>query len=274
MSSNKFHTRIVDWVLGVDEKPSPDPDRLRRNYLVDFILIVLPLIAFSLLIDMFKGFNVFSFTRLGIFVLVCTSLLLLKTGSYSAAIDVLFFGGTLSISLINPISYFAAWDLGDYQGLVPLVLFAAVALNGLYSGCKARVRALFILSLAYDVFYALMQRNLGLDSLYSHFGIMVLHVMAYGIGLFLIVYFDRLTRIAEARRIMNRRLEELMAESRSAGTARLESLSHNFRSPLTALMGVQSLLSKTDLDEDQRQYLELLEKSNRLLFDLVESILD
>jgi signal transduction histidine kinase len=39
-------------------------------------------------------------------------------------------------------------------------------------------------------------------------------------------------------------------------------------------MGVQSLLADTNLSEEQRRYLEILSKSNRLLLEIVESILD
>ena len=54
----------------------------------------------------------------------------------------------------------------------------------------------------------------------------------------------------------------------------LANMSHEIRTPLNALKGFSNLLSKTNLQEDQRQYSTLINQSSESLLQIVNDILD
>jgi len=54
----------------------------------------------------------------------------------------------------------------------------------------------------------------------------------------------------------------------------LSSMSHEMRTPLNGIIGITDILKKTDLNEDQRQYLKILEDSSDTLLNMINSVLD
>lgn len=54
----------------------------------------------------------------------------------------------------------------------------------------------------------------------------------------------------------------------------LANMNHELRTPLNGLMGAAELLSLTDLDAEQRHYLDIFRSSNQQLLGLIENILD
>lgn len=274
LKPRSFLGRLIDLVLGVDADASPSAERMRNEYLVGFLLLVLPLVFLSFIADLFIRVNGFSVARLTIGLFIVSSFILIRTGRRGAGIDLLFFGcvATLIAGFLTPSadSRFNA----DFVSLIDVVLFAAVMLYGIYAGDGKRILLLFLLAAFFDIAVYASAGPRSHDFAFSRMGILVLHAIAYGLSRFLRLYFERLIRIAEARRVMNRRLEELVAEARTFGTERLASFSHDIRSPITGILGVHDLLSSTKLDEQQQSYLGILGKSNRLLLEIVESILD
>lgn len=247
---------------------------MRNEYLVGFLILIEPVVLASVLVDLRFGFDSFTWARAGVFVLLAAVLSALRAGFVDAGIDLLFFGGVLAVS--------AGW-LGsgtdpelsaELFTLINLVHFGAILLYGIYAKSVRRIHFLFVLTMAlYALGYALA---LGADRnpLHVRLGLITLHLLAFAMAHFLRYYYRRITEIAEARQVMNRRLEELVAEARATGTARLESFSHDIRSPITGILGVHDLLASTKLDAEQASYLNILERSNRLLLEIVESILD
>lgn len=264
----------IEFVLGGDSSPVPSPERLRNEYLVGFLLIVLPVVFVSVLIDFRLGFDAFTWARIGIFVLLVVVFPLMRSGFADAGIDLLFFGGVLIVS--------AGW-LGSASDpllsaelftLINLIDFGAILLYGVYAKSVRRIHTLFALTLTtYALGYAFV-RGVERNPFNVRLGLFALHSIAFGLAHFLRRYYKRIAEIAEARKVMIRGLEDLVAEARATGTARLESFSHDIRSPITGILGVHDLLASTNLDTEQMSYLNILEKSNRLLLEIVESILD
>jgi signal transduction histidine kinase len=271
---NRAFDHAVGAIIGPPQGASATPARIREEYLVRLLLIVEPITITAIIVYCFRGFDIFMGVRLCALVIVTTCLALLHADKFKAAVDVLFFGCVAMVLGNYVVMLLLSQYIAPYLPLIALVLFAAIAVNGLYSGCTRRLGILLGIAIFFDIAEVFIARIKGETLLFARVGIIVLHVVAYIVGRFLIVYFDRFSHIAEARRIMNRRLEELVADARSSGAARLESFSHDIRSPITAIMGVQSLLADTKLTDEQRRYLEILSKSNRLLLEIVESILD
>ncbi len=54
----------------------------------------------------------------------------------------------------------------------------------------------------------------------------------------------------------------------------LSSMSHEIRTPLNVVLGMAEVLEETDLDSEQRQYLDRIQSGGKILLELINSILD
>lgn len=266
--------KLTLWILGEQEGSVISPDRMRKEYLVRVLLILLPVILSTIILDIIRGPDVFTVTRIGASLSVALCLILLKLNLYGLAIPVLFFGGSLSVAAALIPSAIYESTSGALMPLAALVFFAAIVLMGLYSDQVRCALALLIIAITFDILELLFNKHLTPAVINARLGVIILHILALGINTFLRHYFEKLSHIAEARRIMNRYLEKLVADTRQDSMDRLASLTHDLRSPITSIMGVQALLAATNLTEEQKKYVDILSRSNKLMFDLVQSILE
>lgn len=269
-----FPGKLIDRILGADPDHSPSPERLRNEHLTGIIVSVSALATAAFVFDLLTGLDAFSWTLAAIDLVLLSSLFLIGRGYLAVGIDVAFFGCALALSAVFLV---ASADSRLRLYLLPVVdvmLFALIIVYGLYAKGKGKIFALFLVVFLFDAASFAVFGNATRYDVFSRISVLILHVIAFDLAGFFRAYTERLNRVAEARRIMNRRLEELVAEVRNAGTERLASLSHDIRSPVTGILGVYDLLLSTELDPEQKKYLDILGKSNRLLLEIVESILD
>lgn len=76
---------------------------------------------------------------------------------------------------------------------------------------------------------------------------------------------------------LQRRLQDAVAESAQANQAKTEFLStmtHQIRTPIGGVVGMIDLLNKTQLDAQQKQYLQALSQSSNALQEIIEDIVD
>lgn len=80
---------------------------------------------------------------------------------------------------------------------------------------------------------------------------------------------ERVETLSELAKARDTALEAVRMKSQFLAT-----MSHEIRTPMNGVVGIAQLLSKTPLDESQREYVQIINQSGRALLGIINDILD
>jgi len=107
----------------------------------------------------------------------------------------------------------------------------------------------------------------------------VMFVLAFALALSVLSWRRYRAGVVEARKLLatQRALQTSQAEAEHANQAKslfLANVSHELRTPLTSLIGTNELLHETELNPQQFQFVEIMDRAGQRLLALVTDILD
>jgi len=94
------------------------------------------------------------------------------------------------------------------------------------------------------------------------------------------VDFNTAEGMNSAYEIIDQAIENIAKEKKNAEEASaaksifLANMSHEIRTPLNGIIGFTELLKNTDLDDEKREFVDVIEKSSENLLDIINNILD
>ncbi len=91
-------------------------------------------------------------------------------------------------------------------------------------------------------------------------------------GLF--VEREEITNRLKEEESSSRQLAQEALKAAQAKSNFLANMSHEIRTPMNAILGFSDILGKTKLDDQQRQYIDIVESSGQLLLGIINDILD
>ncbi len=94
------------------------------------------------------------------------------------------------------------------------------------------------------------------------------------------INLDTAEGTAQAYALLERIIEQTMGDKQSAQEASeaksmfLANMSHEIRTPLNGIVGFTELLKDTELHDEQREFIDIIEKSSENLLEIINNILD
>lgn len=233
-----------------------------------------PLFVVAFVVDFIYGLTPFTCAFLVCFISMLVGLFALRMGKIALSAEITLFSNMGALMAAYLLGGLQDSGVEYYYAMVSIAGFAAIAMTGFYVHEIPQMLSLLCLILASDLLGLYMQTDRPLSLYISRFSVIFLHILAFSIAIFLKNYIDHLNRQVLARRLMNQSLEEILGKLQTENIRSLRSLGHDLRSPITAIIGVQSLLANTPLTDEQKEYLAILTRSNKILLEMADAILE
>ncbi len=156
--------------------------------------------------------------------------------------------------------------------IVPFTIYASIVVLRKYNDSAAKIYLLsfspvsiYILFLAAVYAFELYEFPYTLEGIRASF---VLNLLLLSTAL-----ANQISVMAEKQQIYESKLIAAAA-SEAAKNEFFGKMSHEIRTPLSGVLGVSQLLQDTELDEQQKKYIDILNASSRALIHFVDNVLD
>lgn len=110
---------------------------------------------------------------------------------------------------------------------------------------------------------------------YRNLGVVGLILAGVFVGIFM--WSQRLKREVQARQVVEKKLIAAREAAEAAADAKssfLATMSHEIRTPLNGVLGMLEVLSKTQLNQEQREQIDTIQTSGNNLLEIINDVLD
>lgn len=266
--------RFRRWYLGPDDDFFKSPRARREHVFMHTLYVIAPVTALSGILNIPLGQWYFMGARLSLLAVIVAAYLMNRAGHLRAAINLVFWGATLIVGVVAyliPSSSAAAKATAEL--FAASIATGSVIVIGLYAERRYQVDVMFAMALAVDTIAYIQAGDAGMQLLRVSVAVLMILILCYAIARFEM----RLSQLAEnqleARRVLNRQLEEIhVAESLALARQerQIEESNHDIRNPLTVALNTLKLLRDTELTGKQRWYLETLEQSHATILSITD----
>lgn len=265
--------KLKDFLPAIDKKVRIE-ERLFEITLALTIFVLLFWSVFSLIGNYTPIIKLIYISN---FLIYSSFYILLKRGASFYLMTFLYYG-----SILFTLAY--AWlPAGGISGII-LHMFVLVYVSGLLILPLRSYLVFIAITIVIVLVYSVLEvKNPGLAAPYTSksdlirdlviSSMILISIIGFALFIFKKAYLNDRRQLSDTIKELEVEKEKALAAD-NAKSEFLATISHEMRTPLNGIVGLAELLSETELNEDQKEMLDNLNYSSKILYNLISDILD